>query len=900
MQVSNPLKASASQALGTVRNEKDVARKGAVAAEAFDQVAQQVPVHDTAATCATEMARAAAAATPDREARLQVHIAGLEALAGGVTGSVGSLSRLATALLHAQPKKAVGERVAVFNATMQAMARLAPDASTREKADLMRTVATAAPTSTSALAAAEKALGAVGFGDSTLGRLAARLVPQAFSLRALASKMARQGIHDDSRDDRRPMARAAVQFLAAPEHGGDAISGMADRAIGAMRFSDTAGTVALDALSNRPLSWRAVLSNEAPTGPDALGDMGAAFVHDAFMGSNRGQWVDEKAAVAQQVLGTLAKSAPTEEARAFASTARAIVHDVSFSRSSAPVAEVALGAFSRSPFSDRDLARTFGKMMAKALATDSTAGAYKDDKSVVARHAAAYFANHGSTPEARKWGSLMAAVLAPVKFTESNVALAQQGLAVIASGRPADDRQVARVLGRMIHGALNTGSAAGRYQADKSTTMRAAFPWLEDNLTDDASRRVLDMWKAAVGDATFAVSAEHISREATSAIAEGRADDRAMGRLALRMTAAAHAGESAASTYVDDKTGVALRTAEMLAKTGVEASTREWAGFLQKSLDRVAFTRTAENLAPIVFEAIADGKPTDGAAMARLGARLVDKALATDTSRGQWHDDKQRVGKNVAEALVASKKLTPGAEQLAQLLHDALGACRLSPSIPKLASVGLAGVASPQEPGRSDIARVATDMVRAGASGNGRQDQGPIAAALAGSLASGSTDFASTQEAFLGLQAMMNTGVDHRERVKAFEKGLALMAGHDVGQPLEPLEFVLEAASGTPVADAQRDMLVAALAWYAKGQGGDIEADTVRAISKVRSQTPEQAVETLRTFARDLARRPKDADMVKRMAEALESATPKEAGTIEQQEEYVVIGGVRIRKQTSA
>jgi hypothetical protein len=444
----------------------------------------------------------------------------------------------------------------------------------------------------------------------------------------------------------------------------------------------------------------------------------------------------------------------------------------------------------------------------------------------------------------------------------------------------------------MVRKAVNGETSSGTFQADRSSVIKAALPWLESHFTDAPAQKLLGLWKAAGTGVTFAVTDEKVADLALKALARGDASDRSLGALATEMTDSAFAGQTSGYAYKDDKTGVALRVAEYLSKNGVESTTREWADFLRHALDRVTFTETAVGAARVAFKRIARGCATDERAIAAAARTMIRKASSTYTSSATFADDRSVVASNAAVWL-AARPVTPSAALLLSMTCEAMRSSHWVESCGKVADIGFKAIARGAS-SRKAIARAAFRMIKSGVISN-TQDQGPIAVGIAHSLAHAEIRHDRSRLALDTLAGLMENDADFRERVKVAKLGLERWAASDPQVALDPFAWARDLSAASKNPDARVRMLAGAVEVLARDVGAE-DAGRVIAGAQAAPSSP-GAYSSLLSYMNALEKRPIEKEKVERMVEAINHDPKVNAPGIEVEDDFVVIGGVRVRKK---
>ncbi len=781
----------------------------------FDGVHSQAEKPEARAILELTRAASEQATGAGREALLRT---GLESLVQSVDASGGALAGLGARLLTSvsEPK----ERARVARTVLDHLGEHAPEEETRESARFLRGVTAAAYYLNSQSAGARAGLESLAAGGS-------------LPVQALAA--AAEGLKGEDRDDADAMRRKAVEVLSEK----DPLARMGHLALEKMRFSDTSAR-----LLERTLELE---GSELPEAALALLDC-------AYVGrDSQGNWADEKSPVARVLLAELGGP--------LADSARALLDDTSYSASNEAIAR-ALIPGTRGVSSSQE-AGLFLTALHGALAAKDTEGTYKDDKTRVARQAARHL-QASADPTVARLARIASAALEGRKFTSSNVAIGEAFLKAVQSG----SKDPYPVAAAMLDGCLSANDTEGTWQPDRATVARQLVTALKSQETDPGKLRLLGMAEAAMGESLgFASTTEQVALQAFRSI--GSTKDADLGRLARVMVENSHAGQTTEQAYKDDKTVVGLRCAAYLAAHAEQPSTREWAGFLQLSLDRMTFTTTGEGVASVVFAAIAAGKPSDPASLASLARQMVQESHAGKTSDGRYEDDKARVARNAVDHLV-SLQPEPASLMLQACLQDA----RYSTSIASLADTGLAALASGKKT-KAQLASLGKQLIACGEVTSQKQDRGPLAMAVFRALATHEQN-----DSLWAAHGLMNTSVDYRVRQEVAGMALDAWAAGE-------LETFLE--SGLARAAPQPGNLCAML------QGA------VRAVAATRGETAVQAAEQAIAQAGDspqaLIQALKNLPDVRReVKELLAAVQEKKGGAVEERDQYVLVGGVRIRK----
>jgi hypothetical protein len=856
-----------------------------VVADEFTRVSALADVLPAKITA--EMAKAAADAAHDSGSASAIHRIGLEAMADGTAACAGPLAALALRMMNAGYLTPQSQnRHEIARAAAGVMASLVPEEETRRKAALICRLMDAAIYWNSSIAAAQAALSAMG-GGTLLGSVAAAVLGrQAASLRPLASAMVAAGTEGQKGDDRALMAAQAVQFLASADGGADPVCRMAKDATAGMHFRDTSRDVAILALDSQ-------------AGNDAAGlaKIAGAMLEKAYLGNDsRGKWIDEKKPVAEACLQFISQESAGTRAGDLAGLGLRLVEACAFSKSSEAAAGLVFNVLSKGRSSDSDAAALVLDAMESSLACDNASGRYQDDKSPVARAAADWLASSGTTVDSRKWGDLQKAVLDPSKFTKSNEGLARAGFGAIKDQLRFDDRSLARTARAMVEGSLNSDNASGKFQADKSTVVNVLIPFLEKELKEEPSQRILKLWKAAESNLTFAVSGEKIALACLDAIASGAASDRELAALSRKLVADAYAGQTSGYAYRDDKTRVALQAAQYLSSEAKDADVKALAHFLQDALDGTTFTDTCVAVSDAVLREMSDGTFANVSSLAKLGREMVKKSLAATSSSGKYQDDKTVVTRNVLASLhgIAQDRET---RTLVLLAKNAIDKCAYTESCEKIADLGLAALSkSGRKP--SDFAGVAKAAINSGAESYNKQDKGPIAVSVFETLSRTSPD-APTALGLDGARALMSNGASITERVNVAEAALDAWA-RQAGKPLEPFSFIETALSASKDEEARWKMLSTALPVLAASKGAEAERKAKERVeASLKSSTYDQAVSHLIDYLHEVSALQSPREEIEKMVERLKPSEPAVEQKVDSapDSDFVVIGGVRLRKR---
>lgn len=599
---------------------------------------------------------------------------------------------------------------------------------------------------------------------------------------------------------------------------------------------------------------------------------------------------DDRGAMAKAALTFLADASGGADP-----TASMAVQAISKMRFRNTSRDAALAALKAGPGGDtRHLAAAGRAMLAKAWAGDDR-GRYVDEKSGVAQASVAWIADHATDLTDRGWAELGSAVLAPGKFTTSNEALAAVTFDVLATAPPLDDAHLAQVADSMVAAGVNADAAGGGFQADRSTIVRAMLPFLESHVQSEEAKRILGLWETARENVSFAVSGEGMAHAALQAMVKGRGSDRELAALAGRLVDRAYAGNTSSYAYQDDKTGVALRCAAWLAKEAKDPQVRAMAEAMRAAIDRATFTNTCANVASIFFDAMAKGRPADAPTLARLGRAAMDDAVAAADTSYTYHDDKTVVAYNVL-AHIGRVAPDDDTRTASAVLRAAVGSVHFTNSGVAVAKLAFDRLAKGIH-GREALADVAARAIRSGIVADGKQDQGPIAAAVFQALSGAETRFAQSSVALDAVRAMMDTGADYRQRTELAARALQAWAAAPADAPLEPFAFVQSLAAATVDAEARYAMLAAAVPVLAEMRNEDATA-ALKQAAALRDYP--SAADSLLDYLKTTAARPTQQQQVEKMAERLNQGPQAGDPKVENADDYVVVAGVRLKKRGAA
>ncbi|MBM3462908.1 MAG: hypothetical protein FJX76_12475 [Armatimonadetes bacterium] len=844
-------------------------------AQALDSIAPALPLGEP--TAVLKVVRAAVAAVP--AASEGIAAAGLGALASGGACGSGPLAALILNLADAAGDDKA--RWKVTNAALQAAAKEAPDVHVRQQAGMLKAGADGAQHLDASLAASRaglKAMAGAGdylsflafdmvCGDDALSHLARSRKAAGWTLRGLGRTMAEAVGEGGGAEERGRVAKAALAYLAGV---GDQVGRMADKAVAAMKYSDTSRNAALAALrigDGAPLQRMAVAARDG---------LGAAVAQR----DGSGRWVDEKTPFARACLGEM--SAQSD----FAAMGVDMIDACRFTHSVEGVGQGIFAALAGGTLDDRQAASVIYGIVSKGHAGDDSSSKYQDDRSGLARVGAAWLRDHGAEENTRKWGGLLHAVLAPGKFTDSNDAIAKVGFNAV--GHPFNDAGIAAALRKMVKGALNTNNALYKFQADKSTIIAAAMPVLDAPL---ASKRVLGLWREAGKDVTFASTGETLALDALSAIEGGQDSDRDLARLAVRMVKNATAGQTSAYDYADDKTGVALRTARHISQTAKDPTVKGWADTLLGAVDGTSFTSTCATLAEDLLGRAGHPVP-DARGLARLGRKMADKATASYSTTGRYYDDKRAVAANFL-SLVSSAARDDATRIAAAVAREAIRSARYTESTGPIASKAFKALEA-GELTRVQAAQVAVDCIGAAIWTTDEDDRGDVSVAVVATLARMEMAHARTAVALDAARAMLEGSNDTRSRILAAQSVLSAWAAHDGAGPIDGVALVESAASSVEDSSERLRMLREAVPVLC-AMKGEQEAKDAKAFAASAS-----SCEKLLAHARSVALRPTQKEQVERMVERLNSGTTAGDSKVQDEGEYVIVAGIRVKKRGTA
>ncbi len=781
----------------------------------FDEVCSQAEKPEARAILELTRQASEQATGVNREALLRT---GLESLVQSVDASGGALAGLGARLLTSVSEPT--ERVRVARTVLDHLGEQAPEEETRESARFLRGVTAAAHYLNSQSAGARAGLESLAAGGS---------------LPVQARAAAAEGLKGEGRDDAAAMRRKAIELLSEQ----DRLARMGHLALDKMRFSDTSAR-----LVERTLELE---GTELPQAALALLDC-------AYVGKDsQGNWADEKSPVARVLLAELGGP--------LADSARALLDATSYSASREAIARALIPG--TRGVSESQEAGMFLTALQGALAAKDTEGNYKDDRTPVARQAAQHF-QASADPAVARLARIASAALEGRKFTSSNVAIGEVFLKAVQSG----SKDPYPVAAAMLEGCLSSNNSEGEWQPDRATVARQLLAALKTEESDSGKLRLLGMAEAAMGESlSFASTTEQVALQAFRAIRSTRDSD--LGRLARVMVENSHAGRTTEQAYKDDKTVVGLRCAAYLAAHAEQPSTRDWAGFLQLSLDKMTFTTTGEGVARVVFAAIAAGKPTDPASLAGTARQMVQESHTGKTSDGRYEDDKAKVARNAVDRLVF---LQP--EPAGLMVQACLHAAHYSTSIASLADTGLAALGSGKRT-PVELASLGKQLIACGEVTSAKQDRGPLAMAVFRALAEHEQN-----DSLWAAYGMMNTSVDYR--VREVVAGMILDAWA-AGR----LETFLESglAQAAPEPGNLSKMLQGALRAVAATRGEAAVQAAEQAIAQA-SDSPQALFEALKNLP----------DVRREVKELLAAVQDKKGGAVEERAEYVLVGGVRIRK----
>lgn len=892
----HPDKALARESLQKIKAAGSTA--GSAAADQFTSIASTLKAPDS--RLVASITDAAARASKNPESAHAIYLEGLNAIAAGATAGAVPLAGLVLHFMNSGYRNNQSQnKTHIADAALSTISKEAQDREISQQALLMKDMSDSAHYWDSSINGLEAALGKIRDGTLLAGTRLEKLSAwisgssgsgnpgkEARQLKRIAAIMVENAIQGSNSDDRRAMAMKALEHLSSPDAGADPACRMAKEVIAGMRFTDTSFNVAVAALDQL-------------SGGDAASLAGAAvlFMNEAYAGNHSsGKWVDEKTPAAQTCLRFIAAGSQSPAIKECATLAADMIAQCAFTNSGTGIAALAFALLGsgREP-DDKEMAAFASAAVEKSLAVNNSSGRYQDDRSPTARLAADWLVTHAATSDGRAWGKLLKCALDPAKFTNSNIEIARAGFGALAAGTKADPASVAGVVRQMIEGSLNTQNSSGSFQADKSTLLNAVIPHLKKTF-QGAERKAVEMLEQATGDTHFAVTYEQLSRNTMSAIEKGISSDRDLAALAGGFVNDAYAGNNSSYAYKDDKTGVALRSAQYLAQAAQDADVKYVASFLLKALDRVTFTATCEKVAAIAFESMKKGDKGNEHTAARLGRLMVEAALATTTGSGNYADDKAVIGSNILSLIksTSSDKMTAA---MASMLHSALNACQFSESCAAIADSGFKAL-SRDRITRKDIAAAAGEAIDGAinSTSRGRQDKGPAAVAIFKSLGESAMGCRESSVALAMTSALMDTGADYLERVKVAHCALGLWGSSgdegitDIGM------FISEITDATQNAKARYEMLINGVPALARSRGPADEAEASQKLKAAGSMaTYEEASAFLVSYVRELASHSTVRQEMEDLAKALKKDPDAEKQVVEE-DEYVLIGGVRLKK----
>lgn len=489
----------------------------------------------------------------------------------------------------------------------------------------------------------------------------------------------------------------------------------------------------------------------------------------------QGKWQADKVRVSRAVIPVIKGQYP--EAMQMLESA---IAEVTFADTTSNATETLLRRLEEGQPTAQSLAKVAVTMV--SLASTGTVGSdYKDDKTPVARACAKYLS--GQPGSVGTYGAMLVAALDGRRFTDTNVAAAE-AILTAAADRSDDPAQLAATARKVVDGALNSNNSIGNFQADKSRVAAKLREFLLGRVTDPAARQPLELWEAAIDGCTFASTAEELAKTALSAMAEGKSEP---GRLGSAFVAGAYEGNDNTGAYRNDKAHVVANLLPRLSGPVAELG--------RQATANITYARTRVAVGEAVFKALAGGD-SSLQDLARVGLSMLDGALATNDSAGQYHDDKTRVARAVLQTLADHPQATE--QKLALDLGLAgLEASHFTPSGVGCAEVTLRAIRDQRATTPSELASLGRSLVEAGTISGDRQDKGPIATAIFSTLAHQATD-GPRRHRHLIVRGMMNNNSDYRERAKVAGRALNLW-GDD--QSLAPSALARNVLTSVPAAD---------------------------------------------------------------------------------------------------
>ncbi|MGE0494877.1 MAG: hypothetical protein AB7S38_37045 [Vulcanimicrobiota bacterium] len=448
--------------------------------------------------------------------------------------------------------------------------------------------------------------------------------------------------------------------------------GLAQRAAEGAYYSDTKDKIRNLALSS--LDAR---------GTPALAKLAWQWLDLAYAGKDqKGNWRDEKTPVMRNVLTWLGDHVETPEERVLVAMALGSLEAAAFSSTTEAVCRLALANLD-SPPDARKLAR-LAEQMVEASTISKSAGKYRDDQTETARAVAAQLEQ---VPELAEVARLATAALAPGKFTSSNQAIARIAFSAMANG----EKNLPRLARQMIEQATNSDNGQGKWQADKVRVSRAIIPVIKSQFPE-----AMQMLESAIEEVTFADTTSNATEALLRRLEDGQPTPQSLARVAADMVKLASTG-TVGSDYKDDKTPVARACAKYLSQQPGPVGT--YGAMLVAALDGRRFTDTNVAAAEAILTAAAD-QPDDPAQLARTARRVVDGALNSNNSIGNFQADKSRVAAKLREFLLG-QVTDSAARQPLELWEAAIDGCTFASTAEELAKAALSAMAEGKsEPGR--------------------------------------------------------------------------------------------------------------------------------------------------------------------------------------------------------
>ncbi|MCA9796215.1 MAG: hypothetical protein KC910_30620, partial [Candidatus Eremiobacteraeota bacterium] len=205
----------------------------------------------------------------------------------------------------------------------------------------------------------------------------------------------------------------------------------------------------------------------------------------------------------------------------------------------------------------------------------------------------------------------------------------------------------------------------------------------------------IGMLESAIEKVTFADTTSNATEAMLRRLETGQPDSRSLARVAANMVDLASKG-TVNEDYKDDKTPVARACAHFLSSQ--PGSVGSYGAMLVAALDGRRFTDTNVAAAEAILTAAAEA-PDDPAHLARTARRVIDGALNSNNSIGNFQADKSRVAAKLREFLLA-KIEDPTARRPLELWETAIDGCTFATTAEEVAKAALAALVDGKlEPG---------------------------------------------------------------------------------------------------------------------------------------------------------------------------------------------------------